>query len=111
MQPEKTLQWAVLQNNESLVVTLNGELTRNTLLPLWKQRASFLSPTGNQQVYWDLAGLTHLDSAGFTLLAELLHHYGKQTPNYLIHVPEVVFTLADLYDLDEWLAQYTIKSR
>ena len=108
MQSEKTLQWAVSQNNESVVVTLVGELTRNTLLPLWKQRASFLSPSGNQQIYWDLAGLTHLDSAGFTLLAEMLNHYGKQTANHLIHTPKVIFTLAELYDLDEWLAQYTL---
>ena len=33
MQSEKTLQWAVSQNNESVVVTLIGELTRNTSLP------------------------------------------------------------------------------
>ena len=72
MQSEKTLQWAVSQNNESVVVTLIGELTRNTLL------------------------------------AEMLNHYGKQTANHLIHTPKVIFTLAELYDLDEWLAQYTL---
>ena len=108
MQPEKTLQWGVSQNNESLVVKLTGELTRDTLLPLWKQRASFLSPTGNQHIYWDLEELTRLDSAGFTLLAEMLNHYGKQITNHLIHVPNVVYTLADLFDLDEWLKQYTV---
>lgn len=40
--PQKTLQWDIQQNNESLFVKLSGELTRNTLLPLWKQRASYL---------------------------------------------------------------------
>ncbi len=38
----------------------------------------------------------------------MLNHYGKQTANHLIHTPKVIFTLAELYDLDEWLAQYTL---
>ena len=37
MQSEKTLQWAVSQNNESVVVTLIGELTRNTVLLFYRQ--------------------------------------------------------------------------
>lgn len=39
--PQKILQWDIQQNNESLFVKLSGELTRDTLLPLWKQRALF----------------------------------------------------------------------
>jgi len=106
MQSEKTLQWAVSQNNESVVVTLIGELTRNTLLPLWKQRASFLQTNANQALYWDLAQLARIDSAGFAFLTELLNHYGKQTKNGLIHVPEVIKTLAELYGLSDWIKQY-----
>lgn len=108
MQSENILQWDISHNNESLMVKLKGELTRNTLLPLWKQRASFLSPTGNQSIYWDLEALTRLDSAGFALLTEMLNHYGNITSNRLIHTPQTVFTLAELYNLDDWLKQYTV---
>ncbi len=108
MKPQKTLQWSILHNNESLVVELSGELTRDTLLPLWKQRASFLSTRKNQHIYWDLKAISRIDSAGFVLLTELLHFYGKQTSNHLIHVPNVVKTLADLYDLDQWLNSYLV---
>lgn len=108
MKPQKTLQWDIQQNNESLFVKLSGELTKDTLLPLWKQRASFLSPKGNQHIYWDLKQLEQVDSAGFTLLAELLHFYQQQTENCLINTPEMVKTLADLYDLDEWLSQFLV---
>ena len=106
MKPEKTLQWSVFQNNESLVVQLKGELTRATLCPLWEQRASFLHTNANQALYWDLAQLARIDSAGFAFLTELLNHYGKQTKNSLIHVPEVIKTLAELYGLNDWIKQY-----
>lgn len=106
--PQKTLQWDIQQNHESLFVKLSGELTRNTLLPLWKQRASFLSPTEKQSLYWDLKEITRIDSAGFTLLAELLNHYHKIVPNRLINTPDSVKTLADLYDLDAWFDQFII---
>ncbi|QNS16030.1 STAS domain-containing protein [Mannheimia bovis] len=106
--PQKTLQWDIQQNNESLFVKLSGELTRDTLLPLWKQRASFLSIKGNQTLYWDLKEITRVDSAGFTLLAELLNHYHKITPNSLINTPNSVRTLAELYDLDGWFEQFII---
>lgn len=106
MKPEKTLQWDIFQNNESQVVQLKGELTRATLLPLWEQRASFLSVKANQAIYWDLKDLSRIDSAGFALLTELLHHYEKQTENHLIHLHEAVETLAELYGLSGWIKQY-----
>lgn len=106
--PQKTLQWDIQQNNEILFVKLSGELTRDTLLPLWKQRASFLSPNANQKLYWDLKEISRVDSAGFTLLAELLHHYHKMIPNSLINTPDSVKTLADLYDLDGWFEQFIV---
>lgn len=111
MQSQKILQWGVQQNNESLFVKLSGELTRNTLLPLWKQRASFLSPTSNQHIYWDLKELTRIDSAGFALLVELLNFYRNSAPNCLINTPNFVKTLAELFDLDEWLAPFLINEK
>lgn len=106
MKPEKTLQWSVIHNNESQVVQLTGELTRNTLLPLWGQRASFLSVKDNQTIYWDLRELSRIDSAGFALLSELLHYYEKQAKNHLIHIHQSVGTLAELYGLSRWIKQY-----
>lgn len=106
MQTKNPLQWDIQQNNESLMVRLFGDLTRNTLLPLWKQRASFLSPKAHQHIYWDLHGLTGIDSAGFTLLAELLNRYQKQNPSYLINTPESLKNLAALFDLSAWLSPF-----
>lgn len=111
MQTKNPLQWDIQQNNESLMVQLFGELTRNTLLPLWKQRASFFSPKAQQHIYWDLQGLTAIDSAGFTLLAELLNHYQKQNPNSLINTPESVKKLAELFDLSEWLQPFYYENK
>ncbi|MCK3654723.1 NTP binding protein (Contains STAS domain) [Pasteurellaceae bacterium Macca] len=106
MTVKNPLQWHIQQNNETLFVQLSGELTRNTLLPLWKQRASFLSPKMNQNIYWDLKSLTQIDSAGFTLLAEILHHYQKKNANYLINTPQFVKGLADLFDLSNWFSSF-----
>lgn len=108
--PQKTLQWNIQQSNESLYVKLSGELTRDTLLPLWKQRASFLSLKQNQMLYWDLKEIERVDSAGFTLLAELINHYHKMTPSSLINTPNIVKNLAQLYDLDAWFEQFIVSS-
>lgn len=106
MQTKNPLQWSIQQNQESLMVQLFGELTRNTLLPLWKQRAAFFSPQPEQNIYWDLKGLTAIDSAGFTLLAELLNHYQKTNANTVINAPDSVHKLAELFDLAEWLSPF-----
>lgn len=106
MQTLTPLQWNIQQNDESLIVQLSGDLTRNTLLPLWKQRASFLSPKAQQQIYWDLQSLSHIDSAGFTLLTELLNHYQKQNLNCIINAPNSIRNLAELFDLKEWFSPF-----
>ncbi|AKO44883.1 STAS domain-containing protein [[Haemophilus] ducreyi] len=111
MMPEKTLQFGIQEQNGSLFVTLSGELTRDTLLPLWKQRASFLSNPHNETIYWDLNHLLRIDSAGFALLIELLNHYQKQSTNYLINVPDVILTLAGLFGLQDWLDSFLTKSK
>lgn len=110
MQTKNPLQWDIQQNNESLMVQLSGELNRDTLLLLWKQRASFLSPKVSQHIYWDLKGLTEIDSAGFVLLAELLNHYHKSNQCHLINVPESINKLAELFDLSEWFGTFLYSS-
>lgn len=100
------LQWNIQQNSESVMVQLFGELTRDTLLPLWKQGVALLSPKPNQHIYWDLQALTQIDSAGFSLLIELLHHYQKQNPNCIINAPKVIQNLAELFDLDQWFSHF-----
>lgn len=105
-QTHSSLHWHIQQNNESVIVELVGDLTRNTLLPLWKQRHLFLSPKANQHIYWDLKYLNQVDSAGFTLLVELLNHYQKQNSNCIINAPLSIYNLAELFDLEEWLSQF-----
>lgn len=111
MQSKNPLQWDIQQNNESLMVQLSGDLTRDTLLPLWKQRASFLSPKSNQYIYWDLKSLTSIDSSGFTLLAELLHHYQQKNPNCLLNTPPTLTSLAELFDLSDWFKIFLPKEK
>lgn len=111
MQSKNPLQWDIQQNSESLMVQLFGELTRDTLLPLWKQRASFLSPKAQQHIYWDLQGLTEVDSAGFTLLAEFLNQYQQGNPNSLIHTPDSIKGLAALFGLSDWLAPFLYENK
>lgn len=100
------LEWNIQQNSESVMIRLFGDLTRDTLLPLWQQSASFLSPKPNQHIYWNLESLNQIDSAGFTLLAEMLNHYQKQNTNGIMNAPNSIKKLAELFDLDEWLRPF-----
>lgn len=108
MSIKNRLQWHADSNNESLRIRFTGALTRNTLLPFWEQRVSFLSPKLNQHIYWDLRSLTKIDSAGFALLCDLLHHYQQHNKNWLINPPETVKTLSELFGLQSWIADYLI---
>ena len=69
-------------NNDKIALQLSGELSRNTLLPLWQQRASFLSEKQNNQslIEFDLTEINRIDSAGFALLCDFLHDC-EQLPN------------------------------
>lgn len=111
MKTDKTLTWVFKQNNDNITLQFAGELSRNTLLPLWEQRASFLSPeklTGND-VYWDLSQITRIDSAGFALLCDFLNQAvtsQKQGRVILSNAPTQLFTLADLFGLSDWIATF-----
>ena len=104
------LKWDLIQNNDKRALQLSGELSRNTLLPLWQQRASFLSEKlANQStIEFDLTNIKRIDSAGFALLCDFLHDC-EQLPNKkvrLINPPEQLLTLADLVNLSHWISTF-----
>ncbi|OOF42074.1 NTP-binding protein [Rodentibacter rarus] len=105
-----TLNWDLVQNNDKIAIRLSGELSRNTLLALWQQRASFLSEARLSQptIEWDLTEMTRIDSAGFALLCDFLH-ISQQLPNKrvrLVNPPQQLLTLADLVNLSDWLSAF-----
>ncbi|WP_049366351.1 STAS domain-containing protein [Haemophilus parainfluenzae] len=104
------LKWDLIQNNDKIALQLSEELSRNTLLPLWQQRASFLSEKlANQSIIeFDLTNIKRIDSAGFALLCDFLHD-SEQLPNKkvrLINPPEQLLTLADLVNLSHWISTF-----
>lgn len=104
------LNWDLIQNNDKIALQFFGELSRNTLLPLWRQRASFLSEAKLNKpiIEWDLRGVTRIDSAGFALLCDFLHD-SRQLPNKtvcLVNPPQQLLTLADLVNLSDWIATF-----
>ena len=109
MQAEKYLKWSEVQNDDRIALLLSGELSRDTLLPLWKawRERTFLSEKqiADKHLLWDLAQVKRVDSAGFALLCNLLE-YCRQTQQQnktlrLENVPPQVVTLADLFGLTE----------
>ncbi|WP_439328445.1 STAS domain-containing protein [Lonepinella sp. BR2357] len=108
MQAEK-LTWSAVQNNDRITLQLVGELSRDTLLPLWQQRFAFLSEKqlADNNIQWDLAQIHRIDSAGFALLCDLIAYCKKVMSSHnnitLINVPEQLLTLADLFNLNDWL--------
>ncbi|OOF79531.1 NTP-binding protein [Rodentibacter caecimuris] len=105
-----TLNWDLVQNNDKIAIRFSGELSRNTLLALWQQRASFLSEAKLNQsiIEWDLTAITKMDSAGFALICDFLH-ISKQLPNKtvrLVNPPQQLLTLADLVNLSDWIAAF-----
>lgn len=113
MQQAKSLHWESDQNDDKITLRLKGELSRNTLLPLWQQRDSFLSErkTEKPDVHWDLSQVTRIDSAGFALLCDFLRHNQMRLANerkqILQNPPTQLLTLADLFGLSDWIAQFS----
>ncbi|WP_245822045.1 STAS domain-containing protein [Actinobacillus succinogenes] len=95
-----------------MTLQLIGELSRDTLLPLWRQRFAVLSDKqiAGQNVIFDLSNITRIDSAGFALLCELIHHVRKVQERdkglTIEHAPSQLLTLAELFDLDQWLRDF-----
>ncbi|MBF0751875.1 MULTISPECIES: lipid asymmetry maintenance protein MlaB [unclassified Pasteurella] len=105
-----TLNWDFVQKNDKIALRFFGELSRNTLLVLWRQRASFLSEAklNRSIIEWDLTEITRIDSAGFALLCDFLYT-SQQLPNKtvcLVNPPQQLLTLADLANLSDWLTAF-----
>ena len=112
MQETQSLHWESQVNDGKMTLQLSGELSRNTLLPLWQQRASFLleGQLDGQMIVWDLSQITRIDSAGFALLYDFLQHnqtlLTKAQRQVLQNPPSQLLTLADLFGLSDWIAQF-----
>ena len=112
MQETQSLHWESQVNDGKMTLQLSGELSRNTLLPLWQQRASFLleGQLDGQMIVWDLSQITRIDSAGFPLLCDCLQHnqtlLTKAQRQVLQNPPSQLLTLADLFGLSDWIAQF-----
>lgn len=112
MQETQSLHWESQVNDGKMTLQLSGELSRNTLLPLWQQRASFLleGQLDGQMIVWDLSQITRIDSASFALLCDFLQHnqtlLTKAQRQILQNPPSQLLTLADLFGLSDWIAQF-----
>ena len=109
MQQAQSLTWEWQENNDKMTLRLNGELSRNTLLPLWQQRAVFFAAKNPATLQWDLAQVSRIDSAGFALLCDFIKHnqqLAPQTKQQLINFSDQLVTLADLYGLSAWIRQF-----
>ena len=112
MQETQSLHWESQVNDGKMTLQLSGELSRNTLLSLWQQRASFLleGQLDGQMIVWDLSQITRIDSAGFALLCDFLQHnqtlLTKAQRQILQNPPSQLLTLADLFGLSDWIAQF-----
>lgn len=105
----KSLNWELLKNDDKITARLGGELSRDTLQPLWSQRDSFLSAAKNSALLiWDLTALTRIDSAGFALLCDLLQAAQTQSTAKvrLENAPKQLETLADLFGLSAWFSPF-----
>ena len=104
------LNWDLQKNNDKITLFLFGELSRTTLLPMWQQRGVFLSESTLDKtiVEWNLSGLQHIDSAGFTALCDFLRECQKINKTVrLVYPPKQLLTLADLVGLSDWIANFT----
>ncbi len=107
MTVSKSFNWQIEQADNKVVVHLSGDLTRNTLSPLWAQRGSLLSNYACDHIHWDLNEVAIIDSAGLALLVELLHLYQNKI-NYLINLPKSINDLAILFGLEDWLNTFKL---
>ncbi|MGM3163106.1 lipid asymmetry maintenance protein MlaB [Dickeya undicola] len=88
------LRW----RQEDGTLRLEGDLDRNTLLPLWRQRDALLS---NSNVL-DVGQVARVDSSGLALLVHFYHQQEQQGKTLaIIGASDRLRTLIQLYNLSE----------
>ncbi|VEJ09825.1 anti-sigma-factor antagonist [Actinobacillus delphinicola] len=105
MQPSHPLCWDVITQDGNTHIYLNGELSRNTLMPLWdiykKVEKEFFPP--NPHIVWHFDKIVQLDSAGFALLCDFLHAGEQRGTQQIATCSPQFLTLADLFGLTSWM--------
>ena len=97
------LSWQSQQ--ETLV--LQGELDRETLLPLWQQRETLLA----DKTHIDVSQLQRVDSSGQALLVHFRELRSKQGVSLTITgVSDRLSTLIELYNLRQIIPVETVAS-
>lgn len=98
------LEWFIEKNT----LVIEGELTRDNLLPLWNDKVRLLTHNKPLQAI-DLARLSYMDSAGFILLCQFLHEMSKVNQEVkLFNSPTLFMDFAELYELSEWLESFIV---
>lgn len=93
-----SLRWQV----EAGVLRLAGELDRDTLLPLWQQRATLMQ----QAESIDVSGLDRVDSPGLALLVHLHETARRQgrAPRFT-GITDKLASLITLYNLQKIIVE------
>ncbi|MFI8417955.1 lipid asymmetry maintenance protein MlaB [Serratia sp. NPDC078593] len=76
-------------------LVLSGDLDRETLLPLWQQRATLLT----DKTAIDVAQLQRVDSSGLALLVHLCEQHGTELK--ISGATDRLKTLITLYNLQD----------
>ncbi|MGM3190388.1 lipid asymmetry maintenance protein MlaB [Dickeya dadantii subsp. dieffenbachiae] len=77
---------------------LEGDLDRNTLLPLWQQREALL----NDSRVLDVGQVARVDSSGLALLVHFYHQQEQRGKSLtIIGASDRLRTLIQLYNLSE----------
>ncbi len=106
MQYACPLTWDIQQDNQKVHCRIQGPLNRFTLAPLWQALEKQACFPQNVHYVWHLDKITHLDSAGFALLCDLLRFGEQQGTQSIVECTPQILTLADLFSLTPWLKAF-----
>lgn len=97
---QASLNWHV----DNGVMILSGDLNRETLMPLWDERQTFI-PSDVHSL--DVSGLEYVDSPGLAMLIYLLDGTSaRERPVALVGLTEKLRALMALYNLQQIIQPY-----
>lgn len=102
---EAPLLWEIASEVNDTHIMIKGELSRFTLLPLWQalvlqEKRHF---PYDKSLIWHFNEISHLDSAGFALLCDLLRQGENAQGQQIADCSPQFLTLADLFGLSPWV--------